>query len=250
MLATGPMQAAPPLFELRLSPLQQQQLLIQQQQEEHQTQRSRSMQRPIAVEQIPSPPPHQQQEQLPQEQLQPTLQLPLQNRTAFSPRRSSTESNHTDPQSSPLSDAESDVSDGGNSQVPIAKSPVGELASWRCQQCHKTFAQRLALQMHVCPSQPSKPFNCGQCNVSFSSSSQLRAHVISHSSKKPFKCGFCLRAFAGATTLNNHIRSHMGRKPFVCEKCGKTFSQAGLLARHARSPRECKASVRFSPIKV
>ena len=233
------MQGVPPLFELRLSPMQQQQ------EEQHQKQRSRSMQRPISVEQRPSPPPQQQQKQLPQEQ-QPTLHLPLQNRTAFFPRRSSTESNHTDSHSSPLSDAESDVS----SQVPIAKSPVGELASWRCQQCHKTFAQRLALQLHVCSCQSTKPFNCGQCNVSFSSSSQLRAHVISHSSEKPFKCGFCLRAFAGATTLNNHIRSHMGRKPFGCDKCGKTFSQSRLLAKHARSPRECKASVRFSPIKV
>lgn len=159
-------------------------------------------------------------------------------------RSSSTDSKLSDQRSSPVSDLESDVSDPGNSLVPVAKSPpLVEMTSWRCQQCHKTFSQRVALQLHVCPCQPAKPYQCGQCSLAFSNPSLLRAHVISHSSEKPFKCGFCSRAFVGATTLNNHIRSHMGQKPFGCEKCGKTFSQPGLLARHTRNPRECKGSV-------
>lgn len=150
----------------------------------------------------------------------------------------------TDQRSSPISDVESDVVDPGNSPVPIPQSPpAGELTSWWCQQCHKTFTQRLALQLHVCPCQPSKPYQCGQCSVTFSDPSQLRAHVTSHSSEKPFKCGFCSRAFVGATTLNNHIKCHMGHKPFGCEKCGKTFSQPGMLARHVRNPRECKGGL-------
>ena len=158
-------------------------------------------------------------------------------------RSSSIDSKLSDQRSSPVSDLESDVSDP-NSPVPFAKSPpLGEMTSWRCQQCHKTFSQRVALQLHVCPCQPAKPYQCGQCSLAFSNSSLLRAHVISHSSEKPFKCGFCSRAFVGATTLNNHIRSHMGQKPFGCEKCGKTFSQPGLLARQTRNPRECKGSV-------
>lgn len=167
-------------------------------------------------------------------------QQPLHATTDSLSRRLSTDSNLTDQRSSPVSDVDSDVSDPGNNLVPIPKSPVGELTSWRCQQCHKTFTQRVALQLHVCPCQPAKPYQCGQCSLAFSNPSHLRAHVISHSSEKPFKCGFCSRAFVGATTLNNHIKSHMGQKPFGCEKCGKTFSQPGMLARHARNPRECK----------
>lgn len=164
-------------------------------------------------------------------------------------RSSSTDSKLSDQRSSPVSDVESDVSDPGNNLVPVAKSPpLGEMTSWRCQQCHKAFPQRMALQLHVCPCQPAKPYQCGQCSLSFSNPSHLRAHVMSHSSEKPYKCGFCSRAFVGATTLNNHIRSHMGQKPFGCEKCGKTFSQPGLLARHARNPRECKGSVSPSPV--
>lgn len=164
-------------------------------------------------------------------------------------RSSLTDSKLSDQRSSPVSDVESDVSDPGNNLVPVAKSPpLGEMTSWRCQQCHKAFPQRMALQLHVCPCQPAKPYQCGQCSLSFSNPSHLRAHVMSHSSEKPYKCGFCSRAFVGATTLNNHIRSHMGQKPFGCEKCGKTFSQPGLLARHARNPRECKGSISPSPV--
>lgn len=176
-------------------------------------------------------------------------QQPLRASASSLSRRLSTDSNLTDQRSSPISDVESDVSDPGNNLVPIPKSPpAGELTSWRCQQCYKTFTQRVALQLHVCPCQPDKPYQCGQCSLAFSNPSHLRAHVISHSSEKPFKCGFCSRAFVGATTLNNHIRSHMGQKPFGCEKCGKTFSQPGLLARHARNPRECKSGILSSPI--
>ena len=162
-------------------------------------------------------------------------------------RSSPTDSKLSGQRSSPVMDVESDVSDPGNNLVAVSKSPpLGEVTSWRCQQCHKAFPQRVALQLHVCPCQPAKPYQCGQCSLSFSNPSHLRAHVISHSSEKPFKCGFCSRAFVGATTLNNHIRTHMGQKPFGCEKCGKTFSQPGLLARHARNPRECKGSVSTS----
>lgn len=106
----------------------------------------------------------------------------------------------------------------GNGKVPSPKSPVSELTSWQCQQCHKTFTQRVALQIHVCPSQPTNPFQCGQCSSTFNNSSELRAHVVSHTTERPFKCGFCSRTFVGATTLNNHVRTHMGQKPFGCEK--------------------------------
>lgn len=160
------------------------------------------------------------------------------------PRQLSSDSDVDGQRSSSNSDVESDVSDPGNALVPFPKkSPEREFTSWRCQQCRKTFTQRVALQLHVCPCQPSKPYQCGQCSLAFCNSSQLRAHVTSHSSEKPFKCGFCSRAFVGATTLNNHIKSHFGQKPFGCDKCGKTFSQPGLLSRHQRNPRECKSDV-------
>lgn len=157
------------------------------------------------------------------------------------PRQLSSDSDVDGQRSSSNSDVESDP---GNTLVPFPKkSPEREFTSWRCQQCRKTFTQRVALQLHVCPCQPSKPYQCGQCSLAFCNSSQLRAHVTSHSSEKPFKCGFCSRAFVGATTLNNHIKSHFGQKPFGCDKCGKTFSQPGLLSRHQRNPRECKSDV-------
>lgn len=149
-------------------------------------------------------------------------------------RRPSLESVPRDQRSPLRSDVESDVGNRGNNKIPSPTSQTSELTSWRCQQCHKTFTQRVALQMHVCPTQPTKPYQCGQCSKTFTNSSDLRAHVISHTTERPFKCGFCSRTFVGATTLNNHVRTHMGQKPFSCEKCGKTFSQAMHLARHAR----------------
>lgn len=149
-------------------------------------------------------------------------------------RRPSFDSVARDQRSPVTGDADNDVSNLGNKTAPSPTSPASELTSWRCQQCHKTFTQRVALQMHVCPCQPNKPFQCGQCSATFTNSSDLRAHVVSHTTERPFKCGFCSRTFVGATTLNNHVRTHMGQKPFSCEKCGMTFSQAMHLSKHAR----------------
>ncbi|XP_078355466.1 putative histone-lysine N-methyltransferase PRDM6 [Oculina patagonica] len=149
-------------------------------------------------------------------------------------RRASSDNVLRNQRSPATSDVDSDASNLGNNKVPSPTSPVSELTSWRCQQCHKTFTQRVALQMHVCPCQPNKPFQCGQCSNTFTNSSDLRAHVVSHTTERPFKCGFCSRTFVGATTLNNHVRTHMGEKPFSCEKCGMTFSQAMHLSKHAR----------------
>lgn len=142
--------------------------------------------------------------------------------------------------SASITDSENGSSNSINSMVHTPQRTVSELTSWKCQQCHKTFTQRVALQMHTCPSPPTKPFQCGQCSSTFNNSSELRAHVATHTTERPFKCGFCSRTFVGATTLNNHVRTHMGQKPFGCGKCGKTFSQAMHLAKHARE--SCKSA--------
>jgi len=162
--------------------------------------------------------------------------LPLISTYSALQRRASVDDALSGQRSPALSDLDSSTSNAGNKKVP---SPSNELTSWQCQQCHKTFTQRVALQMHVCPCQPTKPYQCGQCSSTFNNSSELRAHVVSHTTERPFKCGFCARTFVGATTLNNHVRTHMGQKPFGCEKCGKTFSQAMQLAKHARESCDC-----------
>lgn len=164
----------------------------------------------------------------------PRILPPLIPTNTLQQRRASIDSLPSDQHPSTSSDMGSGISHHGNNKVPSPTSPVSEITSWQCQQCHKTFTQRVALQMHVCPSQPTNPFQCGQCSSTFNNSSELRTHVVSHTTERPFKCGFCSRTFVGATTLNNHVRTHMGQKPFSCEKCGKTFSQAMHLARHAR----------------
>ena len=156
-------------------------------------------------------------------------------------RRASVDSNISEKWSSAsATDSERNSSNSFNSMVHAPERTVSELTSWKCQQCHKTFTQRVALQMHACSSPPTKPFQCGQCSSTFNSSSELRTHVASHTTERPFKCGFCSRTFVGATTLNNHVRAHMGQKPFRCDKCGKTFSQAMHLAKHARE--SCKSA--------
>lgn len=136
-------------------------------------------------------------------------------------------------------DLKSSDSYNSNTSCKEIGSALDEISMWRCRQCHKTFTQRVQLQVHVCPNEPFKPYRCGQCELSFDTAPELRSHVDSHASEKPFKCGFCSRSFAGATTLNNHIRTHMGKRPFSCE-CGKSFAQAAQLARHQRTPGECE----------
>ena len=142
---------------------------------------------------------------------------PLVSTQALQQRRSSFPAER-EQRSPPKADADRDNSSNGNNPVPSPTSPYTELTTWQCQQCHKIFTQRVALQIHECPCQPEKPYQCGQCSQAFTNSSNLRAHVVSHSTERPFKCGYCSRTFVGATTLNNHIRTHMGQKPFHCKK--------------------------------
>ncbi|XP_046861509.1 putative histone-lysine N-methyltransferase PRDM6 isoform X2 [Xenia sp. Carnegie-2017] len=121
--------------------------------------------------------------------------------------------------------------------------PSDESLSLKCKQCNGVFAQRIQLQIHVCPKQPYKPYVCGHCSESFDEPLELRNHVVIHTSERPFKCGFCGRTYAGATTLNNHVRMHTGEKPFVCRACGKMFAIATQLARHTRVPGECPSNL-------
>ena len=164
-----------------------------------------------------------------------SLGSPTSSRTSFDELLDETEVKHL-----------SGDDEQGSPKMAARYRSIDDVSMWQCGQCHKTFTQRILLQVHVCPNKPVNPYKCGHCSESFTNPSHLRAHVSKHSGEKPFKCGFCSRSFSGATTLNNHIRTHTGEKPFGCDKCGMSFSQPTHLARHMRVPGECSSNTELA----
>lgn len=140
--------------------------------------------------------------------------------------------------------------------------------SFKCEQCHKVFAERKILKRHLKIHNPIKPHACPECHMSFAESSNLSKHMKKHTGElrnvvgkpnlcqicgKGFKwasslskhmkhhtkhkilnCPFCPKYYVEARSLNIHLRSHTGEKPFICKECNKGFTQMGNLEKHLR----------------
>jgi KRAB domain-containing zinc finger protein len=102
--------------------------------------------------------------------------------------------------------------------------------------CGKSFAWRRNLASHhqYIHDKETKKLSCQQCSKSFFQKVDLMRHRRTHTEEKPYGCTVCDKSFTSSSNLNQHMRVHTGEKPYSCTLCGKSYSQSQNLAVHRR----------------
>jgi KRAB domain-containing zinc finger protein len=103
-----------------------------------------------------------------------------------------------------------------------------------CQQCSKSFFQKIDLMRHGRTHTGETPYGCTVCDKAFISSSRLNQHMRVHTGYKPYNCTLCDKSFTASITLKRHMSVHTGEKPYRCTLCGKSFSLSYNLTGHHR----------------
>ncbi|XP_027863776.1 zinc finger protein 664-like isoform X3 [Xiphophorus couchianus] len=115
----------------------------------------------------------------------------------------------------------------------VDESHAGQKA-FKCFECHKEFARKDSLTLHLRVHTGEKPHRCPFCGKFFTQTSNLRVHMRKHTGEKPYYCSSCGKMFARRDSLALHMRVHTGEKPHRCPFCEKTFTQTSNLRVHMR----------------
>ena len=147
---------------------------------------------------------------------------------------------------------------------------------FKCNQCHKSFANAKTLEKHrfFCDPNPSlSEFNnvnkdplslwkdgndpnkpkikkkkatkteCPICKKLFYPN-YLPNHMNVHTGERPYKCKYCPKAFKDSTGLKTHHQSHENIKPYKCDQCeNKAFRRLEDLKKHELKHRGIKLHV-------
>lgn len=102
----------------------------------------------------------------------------------------------------------------------LSEKEDGKDSRYFCQDCHKGFHQRYALNRHMWLIHNHFPYKkCDQCNKVFLKEENLRAHIKKHRSieswdeedDENFRCGVCSKRFL----TNLDIQKHLFEEHFV-----------------------------------
>ncbi|XP_065068980.1 uncharacterized protein LOC135694209 [Rhopilema esculentum] len=113
--------------------------------------------------------------------------------------------------------------------------------SFKCPDCPKTFASRMALSEHSWRHTGDKLHQCSICCKRFSSKGNLKIHAEKHLYMKNYACGLCPREFVSYSSLERHMSKHSGFKPYKCSFCPSRFLQVFQLRNHERKHRGDKS---------
>lgn len=171
-------------------------------------------------------------------------------------KNSSSESENTSPQESPLDLSmkntsinrpatlqlhPSGVVTRGSVSVPVVR---GDVASPTTKE---TVAFRYNLEVspvvEEMPLGADVAYVCPVCGQMFSLHDRLAKHMASRHKKqgprdasaKAYCCDVCNRSFARSDMLTRHMRLHTGVKPYTCRVCGQVFSRSDHLSTHQRT---------------
>ncbi|XP_038163377.1 zinc finger protein 354C-like [Cyprinodon tularosa] len=101
------------------------------------------------------------------------------------------------------------------------------LDSKSCRLCGMSFIRDCDLIRHVDEShQGQKAFKCFECHKEFARKDSLTLHLRVHTGEKPHRCPFCEKTFTQTSNLRVHMRKHTGEKPYYCSSCGKMVAHS------------------------
>ncbi|KAM4599950.1 uncharacterized protein V3H82_009498 [Fundulus diaphanus] len=101
------------------------------------------------------------------------------------------------------------------------------LDSKSCRLCGMSFIRDCDLIRHVDESHAGqKAFKCFACHKEFARKDSLTLHLRVHTGEKPHRCPFCGKFFTQTSNLRVHMRKHTGEKPYFCSSCGKMVAHS------------------------
>ncbi|XP_014901079.1 zinc finger protein 544-like isoform X1 [Poecilia latipinna] len=105
--------------------------------------------------------------------------------------------------------------------------PEHVLDSKSCRLCGVSFIRDCDLIRHVDESHAGqKAFKCFECHKEFARKDSLTLHLRVHTGEKPHRCPFCGKFFTQTSNLRVHMRKHTGEKPYFCSSCGKMVAHS------------------------
>ena len=86
--------------------------------------------------------------------------------------------------------------------------------------------------VHIDPSQESKPFECHVCGYTCKYELILKEHMETHTGEKPLECTLCEYTCNNEDILRSHLTSH---DIFPCDKCKYRATSAKGLTNHKKT---------------
>ena len=82
----------------------------------------------------------------------------------------------------------------------------------KCNECDAAFFYRSNLDFHINSiHRKKKPYSCTVCHKNFARKTALNIHMRIHTGEKPFQCSSCGKAFAFSFNYHRHLNCHVVR---------------------------------------
>ena len=91
------------------------------------------------------------------------------------------------------------------------------------------------MDVHIDPSQESKPLECLLCNYTCKYDHTLTEHMETHSDEKLLECTDCNYKCQNGDVLRNHLKSH---DIYACDKCNYRATSSRGLSNHMKTHKD------------
>ena len=120
------------------------------------------------------------------------------------------------------------------------KRHTGEIQTFDCTQCGKSYTSKQSLISHTLTVHEGKMLRCTYegCTKQFYTVYSLKQHQRIHEGDFPFKCEICGKGFLRQDHHEDHMNRHYDIRAYECGFCGKKFVRDTELTRHLGTHQE------------
>ncbi|XP_048488213.1 zinc finger protein ZFP2 [Plutella xylostella] len=127
-------------------------------------------------------------------------------------------------------------------QSALHKGALPLRTRFECNYCNYNSSTEFSLEAHINRYHLKiAPYPCDECSKSFTNKLKLYGHKKTHEKTKTYKCDVCENYFCGPTSLKKHMRLHTGERPYACEFCSEKFVSVGVKNLHIQRKHNSKS---------